>query len=120
MPTLRIKRFVLAVALAVMPMQGVAAALSVLLCHGDAQLHALHDQSTHDHDSHHDGHYNNPQDDGGSKDHPALHFCCNLNVTVPAIVAVPSVTPDFPVQAFVPDSLHDLFFPDQPHRPPLA
>lgn len=114
------RKIVLALALAVMPLQGVAAVLSVLLCHGDAQLHALHDQGTHDHGSQHDRRHNSQQDDGGSKDNPALHFCCNLSVTVPAIVTVPSVTPDFPVRAFVPDSLHDLFIPDRPQRPPLA
>lgn len=101
-------------------MQGVAAVLSVLLCHGDAQLHALHEQDAHDHSSHHDGHHNSQQDDGPAKDAPSLHFCCNLTVTVPAVVTVPPVMPDFRVRALAPDSLHDLYFPDQPQRPPLA
>ena len=120
MSTSCIRKFVLAVALAVMPIQGVAAALSVLLCHGDAQLHALHDHGASDHGSHHDGHHSNQQDDGSAKDNPVLHLCCNLTVTIPAMVIVPPVTPDFPIRALVPDSLHDLFLPDQPQRPPLA
>jgi hypothetical protein len=120
MSTSRIRRLVLAIALAVMPMHGIAAALSALLCHGDAQLHALHDQGTHDHGSHHDGNHDSQQDDGGSKDSAVLHLCCNLTVTMPAIVTVPSVAPVFPVRALAPGTLHDLYFPDQPQRPPLA
>ena len=42
MPSLWLKKLVLAAALAVMPLQGVAAALSALLCHGEAQTHAAH------------------------------------------------------------------------------
>jgi hypothetical protein len=122
MLTSRIRRFVLTAALAVMPMQGAAAILSVLLCHGDgdAQSHAAHDQSAHGHGSQHDGHHDGQQDKGDSKENPGLHFCCNLTVSLPAIVTVPSVTPDFPIRALAPDSLHDLFIPDRPQRPPLA
>jgi hypothetical protein len=119
MSSSHIRRFVLAAALVVMPMQGVAATLSVLLCHGDAQLHAVHDQDAHDHGSRQDGHHGSHQDDGSTTS-PQFHLCCHLSVTAPAILTVPSVLPDSSVRALAPDSLHDLFFPDQPQRPPLA
>jgi hypothetical protein len=35
-------------------------------------------------------------------------------------VTLPAALPDFPVRAFAPESLHDLFVPELPHRPPLA
>ena len=120
MSTSRIRKFVLAAALAVMPLQGVAATLSALLCHGDAQMHAVHDPDGHDHGSHHDGHHNSHQDDGGSTGNAVFHLCCHYTVSAPPIVTIPAMVPDFPVRAFVPDPLHDLFFPDQPQRPPLA
>ena len=114
------RRVVLLLAFAVMPMQGVAATFAVLFCHGDSQLHALHDQDSQHHGSHHDGHHNSQQDDAGSQDNPALHFCCNLTASAPPVVTMPAVLPDFPIRAFAPDSLHDLFIPDRPQRPPLA
>lgn len=114
------RKIVLALAFTVMPMQGLAATLSILLCHGDAQLHALHDQDAHDHGAGHDGHASSQHDDGALQDAATLHFCCHLSVTVSAVVTVPSLSPDFPLRSFAPDALHDLHFPDQPQRPPLA
>lgn len=114
------RRIVLLLILAVMPFQGVAATLAVLVCHGETQLHAVHEHAAHEHGSQHEGHHGSQQDDGGSKDGLAFHLCCNLTVTVPAIVTLPSVLPDSPVRALAPDTLHDLYFPDQPQRPPLA
>jgi hypothetical protein len=35
-------------------------------------------------------------------------------------VRIDSALPDFPIRAFVPDSMHDLHVPEQPQRPPLA
>ena len=110
------KKLVLVLALTVMPLQGVAATLSVLLCHGEAQAHAMHDQGSHDHGARADGH----PDEGGTTGNHVQHLCCHYTVSAPASLALPAALPDFLVQAFVPDPLHDLFVPDRPQRPPLA
>ena len=123
MPSRWVKRIVLLVAFTVMPLQGIAAVMSVVLCHGDAQMHAVHvpEQAAHDHGSHGDGHAHHGGDhDGGGAGNSASHHCCHLSFTAPAIVTLPSVLPDSSVRALAPDSLHDLYFPDQPQRPPLA
>jgi hypothetical protein len=109
-------KFVLLLALAVMPLQGVAATLSVLFCHGEAQMHAMHDQGGHDHGAAHD----NYQDEGGTTGNSAYHPCCSISAAVPSILTLPATLPDFPVRAYAPDPLHDLFVPDRPQRPPLA
>lgn len=109
-------KFVVLLAFAVMPLQGVAATLSVLFCHGEAQMHAMHDQGSHDHGAPHDSH----QDEGGTTGNPAYHPCCHYTVSVPSAVTLSVALLDFPVRAFAPDPLHDLFVPDQPQRPPLA
>ena len=110
------RKFVLVLALAVLPLQGVAATLSVLSCHGDAQAHAVHMQDNHEHGMHHDGH----PDEGGATANSTYHLCCNVTASAPPVVMPLAVTLDFPVCTFVPDSLHDLFVPDRPQRPPLA
>ena len=125
MLSLRIKRFVLAIALAVMPLQGIAATLTVLLCHGDAQVHEMHAAGHHNHDdhasAHSDQHGVSAQDENGAASNSAsYHLCCNLTASAPASVSIDTVLPDFEARAFVPAPLHDLFVPDQPQRPPLV
>ena len=110
------KKLALVLVLTAMPLQGVAATLSILLCHGEAQAHAMHDQGSHDHGVPHDNH----QDEGGTTGHSAYHLCCNVTASAPSIAISPATQPDFPVRSFVPDPLHDLFIPDRPQRPPLA
>ena len=110
------RRLVLLLALAVMPLQGVAATLSVLFCHDATQMHSLHDQGSHNHSINHDSH----QDEGGTTGSHADHPCSHYTVSAPAVVTLPAALPDFPVRAFAPDSLHDLFGPELPHRPPLT
>ena len=110
------RKLVLVLALAVMPLQGVAATLSVLWCHGDAQAHAMHTQDDPEHSMHHDA----LPDEGGATGQSAYHLCCNIIASAPPVMTVSAVPPDFPVRAFVPDSLHDLFIPEQPQRPPLV
>ena len=115
------KKLVLFLALAVMPLQGFTVALTVLLCHGDAQAHAMHVPDSHGHGgSGHDSHHGAPQDEGSAGAYAAYHLCCNMTVSVPSSIILPAVVPDFPVQASAPDPLHDLFIPDRPQRPPLA
>ena len=115
-----LKQLVLAAALAVMPLQGVAATLSALLCHGEAHAHAMHAGDSHDHDAHQDGHHGNPQGDDGTTSHSVYHLCCHFTVSAPAAVTLTVSLPDFPMRAYAPDPLHDLFVPDRPQRPPLA
>jgi ABC-type Zn2+ transport system substrate-binding protein/surface adhesin len=121
------RKWVLAAALAVMPLHGVAAALAILLCHGDAEVHAMHVSAAqgHDHEGHshdaghqHDHGVTSDDDSGGSGNF--FHLCCNLTASVLPTVNLSVTLPDFPVHVFVPDPLHDLFIPDRPQRPPLA
>jgi hypothetical protein len=120
MSTRWLNKLVLAAALAVMPLQGVAATLSVLLCHGEAQAHASHAGDGHDHSSQTGGHHDqHPADDGTGSGAP-YHLCCHFTVTAPVAVTLAVALPVFPVLAFAPDPLHDLFVPDRPQRPPLA
>jgi len=115
------RKLVLFLALAVMPLQGFAATLAVLLCHGDAQMHAMHAPDGHGHDGPDDGHHGAPQDEGNpASTNAAYHLCCNMTVSVPSSIILPAVVPDFPVRASAPDPVHDLFIPDRPQRPPLA
>ena len=99
-----------------MPLQGVAAAMSVLLCHGEAQAHAMHESGGHDHGPKHDDRH----DDGSGAGFGNYHLCCHYTVTAPSAITLPAALPDFPTQSFAPDSLHDPYFPEQPQRPPLA
>ena len=110
------KKLALVLMLTVMPLQGIAATLSFLLCHGEAQAHAMHDQGGHGHGTPHDNH----QDEGGTTGNSAYHPCCSVTASAPSILTLPATQPDFPVRAYAPDPLHDLFIPDRPQRPPLA
>lgn len=109
------RKLVLALALAVMPLQGVAATLTYVLCRGNAQAHAFHASAGHDQGVQHDS----QQDQGGTPGN-VFHPCCHYTVFAPAVVMLPAAQPDFPVRAFALDPLYDLFVPDQPQRPPLA
>jgi hypothetical protein len=124
-----IRRLVLAAAIAVMPLQGIAATLTVLLCHGDAQAHGAHvalGHAGHDHGDHGaaHSHENEPgvatHDENGSGNSAPYHLCCNLTASAPASIHIDAVLPDFSVRALVPDVRNDLYIPDQPQRPPLA
>ena len=114
--SLLFKKLVLVVVLLVLPFQGVAATVSVLLCHGDAQAHATHTSGAPDRGMHHDG----QSDEGGASGNPANHLCCHSAVSASPVVALPAALPDFPVRTLAPDLLPDLFVPDRPQRPPLA
>lgn len=111
-----LKKLVLAAALLVMPLQGIAATLSVLLCHGGAQAHATHENGNEGHGMQYDG----PSDPGVPPGNNAFHPCCHYTVAAIPVYSLPAAPPDFSVRTFVPDSLHDLFIPEQPQRPPLA
>jgi hypothetical protein len=124
MRTRGLKALVLAAALMVMPLQGIAATLSFLLCHGEAQAHTAHATHPpgdgHGHGAHHDGRHDGKAGDEGSAGASPYHLCCHFTVTTPADIALATAPPDFPVLARAPDILRDLFVPDRPQRPPLA
>lgn len=107
------------VLLLAMPLQGVAESAAALRHHSDGAEQAAHVMNSHngrDHAARHDDHQSN--DDGAG--HHTGHFCGHHFTSVLPAATLPVVTPDFPVRALAPRPLHDLFFPEQPDRPPLA
>jgi len=110
-----LKELVLAAALLVMPLQGVAATLSVLVCDGEAQMHAMHASGGYDRGTH----QNSNQDEGSTSGDSAHHPCHNA-VSGPLVATLLAAAPDFPVRVVAPDTLYGLFVPELPQRPPLA
>jgi hypothetical protein len=115
--SLRVKNIVLFLALAVMPLQGIAATLALLVCHNDATEHALCVTQLAD-SLQHGPQHNSPQDENSASGN--YHPCGHNTASAPLVVTLLAAAPDFPVRAFAPDALHDLFVPDRPQRPPLA
>jgi hypothetical protein len=114
--SLWVKKIMLFLALAVMPLQGIAATLALLVCHNDATEHALRVTQLAD-SLQHGPQHNSPED--GSNASGNYHPCGHNTVSAPLVVTLLAAAPD-PVRAFAPDPLHDLFVPDRPQRPPLA
>jgi len=110
-----LKRLVLAGALVLMPLQGIAATLSVVLCEGETERHAVHANGGYDRGTHQDGN----QDEGSTNSDSAYHPCHNT-ASAPLVATLLATAPDFPVRELAPDSLLALFVPEQPQRPPLA
>ena len=108
-------KLVLVLAIAVMPMQGIAATLAAVLCSGEAQTFAMHEQDGHDHGTQH-----HSQNDDGSTSDQISHLCCHHVVSGVLVSMPPPAIPDFPALTSAPQLLHDLFLPDRPQRPPLA
>jgi hypothetical protein len=112
------KRFVLLLALVMLPVQGLAAGLSGLVCDADSDeptTHVAHANHGHDHGAQRDSH---PNDGGANIQHE--HFSCHHLVSILPAVTLPATLPDFPVWASLSHGLPDLFVPDRPQRPPLA
>lgn len=111
------KKVVLLAVLLVLPLQGMASALAVLLCHTEApdQVVHMHDHGAIESSAHHSDHQHDGNAAGGHSD----HFCHHLGFTLPAI-GVTTVAPKLPrlISPVIP--LHSLFVPEQPQRPPLA
>lgn len=121
-----LRNVVLAALLAMLPFQGIAATLTLLLCQGDAKVHAVHaaSQSHHHVGDHGTGHAHgestSQQDDSNNGGTPLYHLCCNLSASAPPSMEIHAALPDFSIRTFVPDTLPSLFVPEQPQRPPLA
>lgn len=114
--SLSLKKLVLGAALLVMPLQGIAATLTVLLCQGDAKAHVMHSPGSAAHGAHQGG----QQDESGTGSPVANHPCCNHIDSASSVVNSPAALPDFQIRAFAPDPWYDLFVPEQLQRPPLA
>lgn len=110
-------------ALAVMPLQGIAATASVVLCHmkngAEGTPHVMHTGGGHGHEVNHDSHHGHDSD--GSPGTQAVgHSCFHQFASALPVVMLPASMPGFQVRAFGSHTLHDLFVPDRPQRPPLA
>ena len=112
----RAKRFVVLLALAVLPVQGIAASFTKLACHTGSDEHAAaaHTQDGHDHAPR--GHSHS---DGGKGVDLERSSCHHLTALLPA-ATLPARVADFPAWAPSSYALPDLFIPDRPQRPPLA
>lgn len=113
----RAKRFVLILALAVLPAQGIAASLTKLACHAGAGEQPAPIAHTHD------GHQHGPQHDSHSDDSKGTepeHLTCHHLTSALPVVTLAATVADFPVWAPSSHALPDLFIPDRPQRPPLA
>jgi len=116
-----LRQFVLAVALAVMPLHGIVTALSVLLCHRDAQSHTSHAALEHADHEPMGAHTHGATGRGEDKSNDILiYLCCNLTAAAPVAAVVTFYLPGLPIRVFQPDPLHDSFVPDRPQRPPLV
>lgn len=119
------KKLLLVVMMLFVPLQAGAAAATALFCHeSTTAAHAFLEDAgaTHAHapepgGSPHTHTHDGPQPTGGE---PSGHTCCGH-----AIFSLPAVTPvafarESPVWSLRSPSFFALFFPEQPHRPPLA
>lgn len=118
------RQCVLLLALLVLPLQGVAAALSSLVCsahENEAQVVAQ-TSDAHDHATLHDAGIAHDHSAGGTGntvngDH-SNHLCCHHFAS--AAPAVADKTPDMQLPVFVSalSRLATLFVPEKPQRPP--
>lgn len=111
-----VNKFLLLFALLVIPLQGLAAAVSALQCQAKSGEHAAVVQAQESPANVQD--HSQPVDDIGTNTHTS-HFCCH-QVSVLPLVMPSGTLPDFPVWASAPAPLYDPFFPEQPKRPPLV
>ena len=118
-------RFVLAVYLAVVPLQGIAGAIAALVCHSETAVAGA--QSS----NHHSQHPVPLHEPGSvavgdvSNDDPAEaaydgHLCCQLVVTALPSRATSIERPEFSPNPFSPDVFFYVTFLERFQRPPLA
>jgi hypothetical protein len=126
-------KLVLAIAIAVLPLQALAETVRVFLCHLDVATAEMavetdsqekaadhhHGTASHAHHGHghHGGHAGASDDSAGN---PGDHFCCDAATAalpLPAKLLPPSYSPSVVVTAETP---HHSAFLKLPQRPPLA
>jgi hypothetical protein len=111
-------RFAVLTLLLVLPLQGVAATLSHLLCSSSPAVEHMSSGQ------HHDG----GNDDGIAREHEssdtgpghAGHLSCHQVSSAPPTLSVMVFAGDLPVYEPAIFSAPSLFVPEQPQRPPLA
>jgi hypothetical protein len=120
----RFAKFVLLLALLVLPLQGMASALSSLVCtgHDTAADAAVETSDGHHHAAAHDDAVVHDHSVGGTggnanSDH-SNHLCCHHFASAAPAAVDKAPNTDLPV--FVPalSSLETLFVPEKPQRPP--
>ncbi len=117
-----IVKLVFALALAVLPLQGIAGTLQILVCQphdatalptaGSDERHA--EAGAHSHDA---GTAHAPDQSSGEHD---SHFCCDTAAAALPVVACIFAVPDFPAVAPAAEVLHDSACLKRLQRPPLA
>lgn len=110
-----VNKFVLLFVLLVIPLQGLASAVSALQCQARSGERTAVFQAQESPASVQD--YGQPVDDIGTNTHTG-HFCCHQVSVLPVMLS--GALPDFPAWASAPVLLYEPFFPEQPKRPPLV
>ncbi len=117
------RKFVLLLALAVMPLQGIAATTSVLLCHMGGEeraAHVMHAQDVHDHHEVNQDFHHGHDSDGRPGTQAVGHSCFHHFASALPVVTLPAVILGFHVRVSSPHVLYDFFIPERHQRPPLA
>lgn len=112
------KRLVLLLALALLPTQGIAMALSGLVCNVGGEQQLAH--VAHSNDGHDTGPHSGTGHDDDAADVHYENFSCNHLVFVLPAVTLPATVPDITLWVSSVHTLSDLFVPERPQRPPLA
>lgn len=105
--------------LALLPLQGTAAALSHAVCvEGSGMTHAM--DTGHSHDGPAAGDHRHGQDEGDSSTAQSNHLSCHLTASaIPSFTVATAADIGWVYQPAAPSAL-PLFFPEQPQRVPLA
>jgi hypothetical protein len=105
--------------LALLPLQGAAAALSHVACsEGSGMTHAR--DTGHSHDGHAGDAHRHSQDEGDSGSTQSNHLSCHLTASaIPSLTVSASADIDWVYQPAAPAAVL-LFFPEQPQRVPLV
>lgn len=115
----RLKKLVLTALLLILPLQGLASALTPILCHSDRQENVASPQTqAHDHEA--PSRDSDPAQDSSddAKNDYAGHLCCHHPVGgMPVMSAIPAQTESSTYTSLPPSRLA-LFAPGQQLRPP--
>jgi hypothetical protein len=122
---LRLRLLVLFVLLLVLPLQGVAAGLSSLLCaasaeHGKEHAVHMHHHGVVDHAHPASPDQHSSDDSGTSTADWTGHLCCHASVPGAPVSAKTAAQPALPAYQPVITRLATLHVPERPQRPPRA
>jgi hypothetical protein len=112
------KKLLFLVALAVLPLQGMAMATTFVACHEQTSAQQVSQMHQHDHQDGAAHHHDDPGNDGGGAGGSSGHLCGHQVVFhLPTFVNFVT-TPGFPAWAAPASSDYTPHFPEQPRRPP--